>query len=422
MSINRTGKYQMRKRINYRKPIRRRGAVVILFMVVLPVLLILSAVAINLAYLQLSRTELMVANDLAANAGGRALSAKQSVDAARDMAIRTAALNQVAGRPLTLDGAASANQIEFGVSAQTTNSQYSKFRFDEISSLSARRMNAIRVNGKQENIAVYFPGIMPTTSVKTQFTSISMQVDRDITLIFDRSGSMRFFQMTWPSGYNPRSTAALNAAVTGGVLRKQGNNYFYANGQDEDKLDYYLWNNYFQLQPPALTPWEKLLNATDSFMGLLSETPNTELVSVTTYSSNVLNDLPLSENYQAVMSNLRGQDVNGATAIGWGMTEGVKNFSSTVTRPFASKTMVVLTDGYENAGPIGAVNAAKQITAGNNVTIHTITFGKGANKTLMSSVAKIGNGRFYDVEEGDTETLTAVFQDIVNNLPTILIQ
>ena len=153
-----------------------------------------------------------------------------------------------------------------------------------------------------------------------------------------------------------------------------------------------------------------------------AETPNTELVSVTTYRSNVRNDLPLSENYQTVMSNLRGQDVNGATAIGWGMTEGVKNFSSTVTRPFASKTMVVLTDGYENAGPIGAVNAAKQITAGNNVTIHTITFGKGANTTLMAEVAKIGNGRFYDVEEGDTETLTAVFQDIVNNLPTILVQ
>ena len=205
-------------------------------------------------------------------------------------------------------------------------------------------------------------------------------------------------------------------------MTKQGNNYRYVSGENQHTVEYYLWNNYFKIQPKAQTPWEKLLDATDSFMGLLSETPNTELVSVTTYSSNVRNDLPLSENYQSAMSNLRGQDVNGATAIGWGMTEGVKNFSSTVTRPFASKTMVVLTDGYENAGPIGAVNAAKQITAGNNVTIHTITFGTGANTTLMAEVAKIGNGRFYDVEEGDTETLTAVFQDIVNNLPTILVQ
>jgi len=412
----------MIQRLKSRNQARRQGTVVVLFMVVLPALLILSAVAINLAYLQLSRTELMVANDLAANAAGRALSAKQSVSAARDMAISIASLNRVAGRPLSLDSSTGANQIEFGVSAQITNSQYSKFQFDEISSLSARRMNSVRVNGKQENIAVYFPGLLPSnTSLKTQFSSVSMQVDRDITLIFDRSGSMRFFQMTWPSGYNPRSTAAMDAAANAGILRKQGNNYSYTSGQDSAKLDYFLWNSHFKLQPVALTPWEKLVNATDALMGLLSETPNTELVSVTTYSTGARNDLSLSEDYVGIMSNLRKQDINGSTSIGDGMIEGVKNFSSSITRPFASKTMVVLTDGYENSGKIGAVEAAKQITAG-KVTIHTITFGTGANTVLMKEVAKIGNGRFYDVEGGDTETLTAVFQDIVNNLPTILVQ
>ena len=406
----------------HRKSSRRRGAVVILFMVVLPALLVLSAVAINLAYLQLSRTELMVANDLAANAAGRALSSKQSVTAARDMAISIASSNQVAGRPLSLDSSAGANQIEFGVSSQTTNSQYSKFRFDEISSASAKRLNAVRVNGKQENISVYFPGLLPSNSTfKTQFSSVSMQVDRDITLVFDRSGSMREFEMNWPSGYNPRSNAAMNAATNAGIVRKSGSKYYYNSGQDANTLDYFLWNNHFKLQPVARTKWEKLVDATDALMGLLSETPNTELVSITTYSSNARNDLPLSENYVGAMSNLRSQEVNGATAIGSGMTEGVKNFATSKARPFSSKTMVVLTDGYENSGPIGAVAAAKQITAG-NVTIHTITFGQGANTSLMKQVAQIGNGRFYDVDGGDAETLTAVFQDIVNNLPTILVQ
>ena len=103
------------------------------------------------------------------------------------------------------------------------------------------------------------------------------------------------------------------------------------------------------------------------------------------------------------------------------MTLGVKNFATSKARPFSSKTMVVLTDGYENSGSIGAVAAAKQITAG-KVTIHTITFGQDANSTLMQEVAKIGNGRFYNVDGGDAASLTAVFQDIVNNLPTILVQ
>ena len=402
-------------------------------MLVLPVLLILSAVAINLSYLQLTRTELMVANDLSANAGGRALSAKQSVDAARDLAIRTAALNRVAGRPLRLNGSGGSNQIEFGISTQSTNSEYSKFRFTELNSTSARRMNAVRVNGSQEGIAVYFPGLMPAATMKTEFSSVSMQVDRDIALVFDRSGSMRYFQSTWPANVNPRSTAALSAASEAGILNRtvarrdrNGNptsyNYSYARGQDQDKLDYFLWNEHFKLMPPARTPWEKLEDATEAFVGLLSETPNEELVSVTTYSSNVRNDLPLSENYSKIMSNLHSQDVNGGTAIGWGMTEGAKNFSTSKARPFASKTMVVLTDGVQNSSTIDPISAAKQLVANNPLTIHTISFGTGANKNVMREVARIGNGRYYDVEEGDSETLTLVFQHIVNNLPTILIQ
>ncbi len=411
----------------------RRASIMVLFLLVIPVLLILSAVAINLAYLQLSRTELMVANDFAANAGGRALSAKQSITEARDLAIQTASMNRVAGRPLQLDGANGANQIEFGISAQTTNSVYSKFRFNEMNSTTARRMNAIRVNGKQEDIAVYFPGLMPATTVKTEFSSVSMQVDRDIALIFDRSGSMRDFQSNWPSNVNPRSSSAMNAAVTAGIMTKtvakrdkNGNpisyNYSYARGQDQNKLDYFLWNEHFKLSPRAETPWEKLVKATDAFVGLLSETPNEELVSVTTYSSGVRNDLPFSENYLAIMENLRAQDVNGATAIGWGMTEGAKNFSDSKARPFASKTMVVLTDGVQNSSTIDPVSAARQLVANNPLTIHTISFGSGANKDVMQEVARIGNGRYYDVEEGDSETLTLVFQHIVNNLPTILIQ
>jgi Ca-activated chloride channel family protein len=104
------------------------------------------------------------------------------------------------------------------------------------------------------------------------------------------------------------------------------------------------------------------------------------------------------------------------------MTEGAKNFSTAKARPFASKTMVVLTDGVQNSRTIDPISAARQLVANNPLTIHTNSFGSGANKSVMQEVARIGNGRYYDVEEGDSETLTLVFQHIVNNLPTILIQ
>ena len=121
-------------------------------------------------------------------AGGCALSAKQSVDAVHDLAISTSALNRVTGKPLRLHGSGVSNQIEFGVSTRPTNSEYSRFWFPELHSTSTGRMNAIRVHGNQEGIAVYFPGLMPAATLKTEFSSLSMQVDRDIALIFDRSG------------------------------------------------------------------------------------------------------------------------------------------------------------------------------------------------------------------------------------------
>ena len=48
----------------------RKGAVLVLFVVMLPVLIILSAVAINLAKVELVRTELQIGTDLSTRAGG----------------------------------------------------------------------------------------------------------------------------------------------------------------------------------------------------------------------------------------------------------------------------------------------------------------------------------------------------------------
>ncbi len=82
---------------------KRRGAVIALFAILLPVLLLLCGVAINIAYMQLTHTEMQVAVDAAARAGGRAFSEFQDVDQAKQMAFDTAPLNDVAGAPLQID-------------------------------------------------------------------------------------------------------------------------------------------------------------------------------------------------------------------------------------------------------------------------------------------------------------------------------
>ena len=55
----------------------RKGAIVPMFAILLPVLLIFCGFAINLAYMQVVTTELKIATDCAAHAGGRAMSVAQ---------------------------------------------------------------------------------------------------------------------------------------------------------------------------------------------------------------------------------------------------------------------------------------------------------------------------------------------------------
>ncbi len=51
----------------------RRGAILMLVALLLPVLLVISFMAINIAFMHLSRTELRIATDAASRAGGRIL-------------------------------------------------------------------------------------------------------------------------------------------------------------------------------------------------------------------------------------------------------------------------------------------------------------------------------------------------------------
>ena len=80
----------------------RRGAILPLFAVLLPVLLIFAGFAINMAYMQLVATELKITTDCAAHAGGRAMSVAQGDDTLTNEEKREKAVN---------DGIAMATQI-----------------------------------------------------------------------------------------------------------------------------------------------------------------------------------------------------------------------------------------------------------------------------------------------------------------------
>ena len=129
-------------------------------------------------------------------------------------------------------------------------------------------------------------------------------------------------------------------------------------------------------------------------------------------------DTALTANYGDLISSLNRKSPSGATAIGSGMETGLPTlFDAATSRPLAAKTMIVMTDGMHNSG-VDPVTVATRIVDSQNVTIHTVTFSAGADQARMKRVAEIGGGQHYHANSGDE--LVAVFEEIANNLPTIL--
>ena len=75
-----------------RRPFRR-GAILPLLALMLPVLLLVAGIAINVAYMQLCRTEMQISTDIAAKAAGRVYSMTQDEDEALYIANLAGELN-----------------------------------------------------------------------------------------------------------------------------------------------------------------------------------------------------------------------------------------------------------------------------------------------------------------------------------------
>ena len=122
-----------------RKPARpRKGAMLVLIAVTILLLVIAAAFSIDVAFMQLTRTQLRTSTDAAARAANEALSRSQTEAAARAAARTAAAANPVAGAPLQLDDA----DIIFGHANVQSDGKYD-FSAD------ARPYNSVRVVGRR---------------------------------------------------------------------------------------------------------------------------------------------------------------------------------------------------------------------------------------------------------------------------------
>lgn len=375
------------------RPDSRRGGIVVLVAILMTVLVTLSVFAINLVYMEITRTELRIACDAAAKAAIVRLGSSQSQSNARSYAQSVAQLNPVGGSQLTL----SSGQIEFGNASRAGNGSYT-FTANQTP------LNSARVTGNK-NVGMIFGGFLTTTSFTPQQQSIVMRVNHDIALVLDRSGSMAF--------------DTTNSEFAYPADRNFGTNF----------------QNYFTAPSLTNSRWKYLSDAVTAFNTTLTTRQLDAQVALTTFAEDYTfgsfnsveasTDVPLTKTYSQIsnrMTTWNSTVLVGDTNIEAGLAQGRAALTGTGARVTAQRTIILLTDGVPTSGSTNLATIAANYRAEGIVT-HVITFGgqaaSGANQTRMQNTAASGYGQYYHAP--DSATLTSVFRQIAEGLPAVYI-
>lgn len=336
----------------------RRGAMLVLVVATLIILLIGAMYSVDIAYMHVVRAELRTATDAAARAGAGTLARTQNrnraIAAAREYGLK----NEVANKGLSLV----ANDIELGGIRPIGN----KLEFVP----NSKTLSAVRVSGHRDSksadgpVPLFFGRAFNINSFSPNETASGAANVRDVALVLDVSGSM--------------------AEPMGSVTRIQA-----------------------------------LRQAVSVFLDELGRSSPMAQVSLSVYSTGSAELVPLTQNLNSIRSTVATLQPFGFTAIGAGLQTGVNSLiNDPLTRPFAVKTIVILTDGQHNAGPSPLVTVASAVAARH--TVHTVTFSPDANQQLMRSVAlATEGGKHFHADDGTD--LTEAFKSIAKNLSVVLI-
>lgn len=349
----------------------------------LPLCILMAAFAVDVSWMQLARTELRTATDAAARAGAKTLSMTQDRASARTAGRQAALRNRVAGKALELRNA----DIVVGVSQPQGGGRY---RF----TAGGARPNAVRVSGARTTssasgaVDLLFSRVMNTRTFQPVEVATATHLDRDICLVIDRSGSMMEKAVGWSPPTMP-------------------------------------WH----CDPPnSESRWAALDRGVNIFLDELNRTLPNELVALVSYGSPDLRcgniyaetsfDADYATNYTAIRNAITryGQrPIHGGTHIGEGLDRGIATFTSPLLRPFATRSIILLTDGIQNGGTMAIVAARRAAAAG--IVVDTITFGDGAAQQPMQEVAAATSGRHFHAS-GPTELLAA-FREIANTMEVL---
>lgn len=259
----------------------------VLLAVLMAAFMVAAALSIDMAQMQLARTELRSATDAASKAAAEALSRTQSRSQARQRGQAIAAENKVNGQPLLLRG----SDFQFGRSEQTDPDGAFVFSADRVP------INSVRVTGSRTRqsrsgpIPFFLGNVLGVEVFEPSQRATATYLERDVVLVVDRSGSM------------------------------QGDKF------------------------------ADLQDALQVFVETLDDTPVSELVALASYSDNASADVALTDDLQQITTAMQQMRTAGFTSISRGMEAGRQLIQDGRSRDFVERTMIVMTDGLHNRGP-----------------------------------------------------------------------
>lgn len=323
----------------------RRGAMMVLIAVVLVILFVAAAFAIDIAYMHATRAELRTATDAAARAASEALGRLQNPEAAIQAAINIAGENRVANEGLQLER----GDIILGSHVIQPNG---KFRFVEGGS----PLTSIRVLGRRDAgspsgpVPLFFGPLLGRSTFEPVQLATASRLDRDIALVLDVSGSM---------------------------------------------------NNFGR--------FAALKNALTVFLSELDALPQEEVVSLTVYSSNARRVQPMTSDLSLIQDAFDRETAGGTTAIGRALRAGLASIEEDPqSRPFAFKELILMTDGNHNTGINPLRVAPEAVAAGVIVHTITFSSGANQGLMRQVAEDTGGSHLHADTDDQLTEVFREI--------------
>ena len=367
---------------------KRKGAIVVLFAILLPVLMIFLGFTIDFANMHRVRNEARVIADLSSKAAADAL-ARSGGD--ETLAIQTAqavaASNSIGGMLHSLDP----SEIIFGRAQEQADG---RFAFTE----GATPPNSVRVfanrtdNHPNGPVGLFFGNFYGQSEFPFTQTATSSFRDVELCLVLDRSVSMKY------------NVVGSNTAAERKSFRCK--------------------------TPRPVSRWVALDNAVDVFLNELDATPVRERVGLVTFASDTganctpgvtfeasTLDQPLTDNTAAIRAVMGGYSNSvwfGSTDITAGIIEATDHMLA-ASSPARERFIVVLTDGVHRRAsePSDAAADANQ----QGIIVHTITFSSEADIADMQLTAQKGGGEHWHANTA--EELELIFRRLAGTIAII---